>query len=179
MSNDSKTPRTDEQARSAASMTDYPAQIVKASFARTLETEISTLRAELEQWTKWGMIEVAIRNPNVNSWMEHWEGRAIKAEVALKREQEAAGKARQPLALLLDLVDALYFALDDSEEIADGKYVIEAEHAEKLVSIIEQLDELPDDKPGYTMDYNGKVRWALRFLTPVPDAAQTENGGEK
>jgi|ERR1700677_594825 len=35
---------------------------------------------EIEQWKTWGMVEVAVRNPNVHSYMEHWEGRALKAE---------------------------------------------------------------------------------------------------
>jgi hypothetical protein len=42
--------------------------------------EIVRLRAELEQWTTWGVIEVAMRNPSVSEYMRHWEGRATKAE---------------------------------------------------------------------------------------------------
>lgn len=37
-----------------------------------------------QQWRTWGVIEIAIRNPNVKSYMEHWEGRAEKAERELK-----------------------------------------------------------------------------------------------
>lgn len=62
-----------------------------------LERALSVMRGELEQWTKWGMIEVAIRNPNVNSWMNHWEDRALKAESALKREQGVAEARKQAL----------------------------------------------------------------------------------
>lgn len=71
---------------------------------------------------------------------------------------------REALTRVLALMDALYFALEDSEEVAEGKYVIEAEHAKRLVELTEQLDELPDDQPGYTMSYNMKAQWALRRL---------------
>ena len=46
---------------------------------------INQLRAELEQWTTWGVIEVAIRNPSVSEYMRHWEGRATKAEAEVER----------------------------------------------------------------------------------------------
>ena len=38
----------------------------------------------IETLTKGGIIEVAIRNPNVMEYMRHWEGRAEKAEAALE-----------------------------------------------------------------------------------------------
>ena len=38
------------------------------------------MRAELHLLKTSGIIEVAVRNPNVADYMEHWEGRAIKAE---------------------------------------------------------------------------------------------------
>ena len=41
---------------------------------------IARAEAALGQWKTWGIVEVAIRNPNVASYMEHWEGRATKAE---------------------------------------------------------------------------------------------------
>ena len=37
---------------------------------RTLEWNIAT----------WGIVELSVRNPNVQSYMSHWEGRATKAE---------------------------------------------------------------------------------------------------
>ena len=42
--------------------------------------EITELRATVEQWKTWGVIEIAVRNPNVASYIEHWEGRATTAE---------------------------------------------------------------------------------------------------
>ncbi len=41
------------------------------------------LQEELEQWRTWGIIEIAVRNPNVASYMDHWEGRATTAEQRL------------------------------------------------------------------------------------------------
>lgn len=46
---------------------------------------IQQLEQELEQWKNWGIIEIAVRNPDVLEYMEHWEGRAIKAEQTLAR----------------------------------------------------------------------------------------------
>lgn len=40
--------------------------------------------AELNMLTKSGIIEVAIRNPSVAEYMEHWEARAEKAEAQLE-----------------------------------------------------------------------------------------------
>jgi hypothetical protein len=47
--------------------------------------QIRALRDEVAQWRTWGVIEIAVRNPNVSSYMEHWEGRALKAEAELAR----------------------------------------------------------------------------------------------
>ena len=45
--------------------------------------EIERLRRELDMLTTGGIIEVAVRNPSVSEYMEHWEGRALKAEASL------------------------------------------------------------------------------------------------
>lgn len=56
------------------------------------DAEITQLRSENDQWRTWGVVEIAVRNPNVASYMEHWEGRATKAEAenAALREKVAA-----------------------------------------------------------------------------------------
>jgi hypothetical protein len=46
---------------------------------------IDQLTQEIEQWKTWGIIEIAVRNPNVASYMEHWENRAVKAEARIGR----------------------------------------------------------------------------------------------
>ena len=50
---------------------------------------VIALTRELADWRTWGTIEVAIRNPNVASYMEHWEGRATKAEAEVDRLRAA------------------------------------------------------------------------------------------
>jgi hypothetical protein len=45
----------------------------------------AALEAEVEQWKTWGIIEIAVRNLNVASYMEEWESRAIKAEAEIER----------------------------------------------------------------------------------------------
>jgi hypothetical protein len=42
--------------------------------------EIARLTAEVETLTTSGIIEVAARNPNVMSYIQHWETRTEKAE---------------------------------------------------------------------------------------------------
>jgi hypothetical protein len=37
-------------------------------------------REEIERWKTWGIVEIAVRNPNVASCMGEWEERATKAE---------------------------------------------------------------------------------------------------
>ena len=57
-----------------------------AADTRTPEQiEIDRLRSELDHFTKFGIIEVAVRNPSVSEYMEHWEGRALKAEAEIAR----------------------------------------------------------------------------------------------
>ena len=45
-----------------------------------IRAQLDEARAELTRWATWGTIEVAIRNPNVASYIEHWEKRALSAE---------------------------------------------------------------------------------------------------
>lgn len=40
-------------------------------------------REQNQQWRTWGIIEIAVRNVNVASYMTEWEGRAINAEARL------------------------------------------------------------------------------------------------
>lgn len=65
--------------------------------AMALLDDFAELEAQLAEWKTWGIIEIAVRNPNVASYMEHWENRATKAEQQLAeaeiRGMEAAAKA--------------------------------------------------------------------------------------
>lgn len=40
----------------------------------------SAAEAQNEQWKTWGVVEIAIRNPNVASYIDHWESRTKQAE---------------------------------------------------------------------------------------------------
>lgn len=44
---------------------------------------------EAEMLVRGGSIEVAVRNPNVASYMKHWEDRATKAEAKIERLRAA------------------------------------------------------------------------------------------
>lgn len=68
------------------------------------------------------------------------------------------------LEALFDLAAAVYYTLDDAEEIEDGSHIIDKDNAAKLCAALEALDALPDDQPGYTMGPAAKARWALRTL---------------
>ena len=57
------------------------------------------LEAELNQWKTWGIIEIAVRNPSVANYMEHWEGRAIKAEQALAALEAENKRLQNPVTL--------------------------------------------------------------------------------
>jgi hypothetical protein len=46
---------------------------------RTDEAEAKLAQIE-QQWETWGIVEIAVRNPNVSEYMNHWEGRTTKAE---------------------------------------------------------------------------------------------------
>lgn len=56
----------------------------------TLKAEIDRLKGKIEDWKSWGIVEIAVRNPRVAEYMNHWEGRALKAEEELSklRQQE-------------------------------------------------------------------------------------------
>lgn len=50
-----------------------------------MAAEIAALRTENEFMKTCGVIEMMVRNPNVNSFVAEWEGRAIKAEAEVAR----------------------------------------------------------------------------------------------
>lgn len=57
--------------------------------AEAAEATVQRQTDELKQWETCGVVEIAVRNPNVSSYVEHWEGRATKAEATV-REQAGA-----------------------------------------------------------------------------------------
>jgi len=63
---------------------------------------IAFLKANLEELRMGCMITVAMTNPNVMSYMEHWEGRTEKAEALVEKLKEAL----KPFAEAADTTDA-------------------------------------------------------------------------
>lgn len=51
-------------------------------------SRLEELERENANFRTWGIIEVAVRNPSVSEYMEHWEGRATKAEAEIASLQE-------------------------------------------------------------------------------------------
>ena len=46
----------------------------------TLHDQIVMLEHEVDVFMHAGIIEIAVRNPHVREYIDHWEGRALKAE---------------------------------------------------------------------------------------------------
>lgn len=51
--------------------------------------EIERLERELQHFTSSGIVEIAVRNPSVSEYMEHWEGRTLRAEADRDRLRAA------------------------------------------------------------------------------------------
>lgn len=77
---------------------------------------------------------------------------------------------------LLAVATAAYEAMDNSEERAnasggeDAEYVIQGNDFTALSAAMDQIDALPDDRPGCTLSGGARARWALRDLFTVPAA---------
>jgi hypothetical protein len=69
--------------------------------------QIAALRAENEQWKTWGVIEIAIRNVNIASYMNEWEGRTLKAEAQLTALQAEQAQWQQFMQRVEPLLAAL------------------------------------------------------------------------
>lgn len=78
------------------------------------------------------------------------------------------------LEALLALAYAAYVAMDDAEEDRAGTHRITKENALALCRALDALDDLPDDRPGYTMAEAAKARWALRSLIGEGDRIDPE-----
>ncbi|WP_176031647.1 hypothetical protein [Burkholderia vietnamiensis] len=74
---------------------------------------------------------------------------------------------RDAITAMIDLTRATFIALDDSEEQegSDGwQHVINSTNFDAVSNALDRLEELPDDKPGETLNAAGKAEWALRAL---------------
>lgn len=71
---------------------------------------------------------------------------------------------------LLSVAYAAWNLADDTEDDGDSLTVARADF-DALSTALDQLDDLPDDQPGYVMECAAKARWALRGLIDQRDAA--------
>ncbi|WP_440216877.1 hypothetical protein [Chromobacterium piscinae] len=74
------------------------------------------------------------------------------------------------IANLIKLARVVTLAMDDSEERCgdEGRvHLINSGNFDGICTALDELDALPDDKPGYTLGPAGKAEWALRSLLPT------------
>lgn len=100
---------------------------------------------------------------------------ALRSAIAItERERVVIGN-------LIHTADAIYHALDDSEELEDKSISVPEEHYNLLSLAIACLDDLPDDKPGYIMCPAAKAKWALRRIIgeSEPESEQVVDIGKQ
>ena len=76
--------------------------------AKEAEAYAEELEAELHMMKTAGVIEVAVRNPNVSDYVKHWEVRAEKAEAKLQDQT--------------NLIEQLFALLEITEQTDEGRY---------------------------------------------------------
>ena len=83
---------------------------------------------------------------------------------------------------LVALARVVSIALDDSEERQgdEGRvHLIDSDNFDEVCGALDKLDELPDDKPGYTLGPAGKTEWALRrLLSSTPATAEDSSADQ-
>jgi hypothetical protein len=113
----------------------------------------------------------------VLAWLKvHRSGAAsVEAQpVSTTRHAEA-------INALLAVATAAYEAMDNSEERTnatggeDAEYIIQGNDFTALSAAMDDIDALPDDRPGYTLAGGARASWALRDLFTAPPA-QPDSG---
>ncbi|WBF05234.1 hypothetical protein [Burkholderia phage CSP3] len=95
--------------------------------------------------------------------------------------ESVTDEQRSTINALIELTRATFIALDDSEEREgpDGReHVIDSANFDRISAALDRLEELPDDRPGYTLDAGGKAEWALRAILAAPQPAQADAPAE-
>ena len=101
--------------------------------------EIERLEAELDHFKSSGIIEVAVRNPNVSEYMKHWEGRAEKAEAERDQLREAVDAALRVACLPFGIFQSPMDAVSEAEKrIAE----LEAERDKLREAVWQALDDM-------------------------------------
>lgn len=91
--------------------------------------------------------------------------------VALSDEERGAIEAA------VNLIRAVYDALDDSEENGGGTLHLDRSHVDAIEGAMVELDSLPDDRPNTAMGPAAKFAWALRRVY-FPKEEPSGRGGE-
>jgi hypothetical protein len=85
----------------------------------TLAREVRRLQGEVDYLTNAGVIECAIRNKSVSDYMDHWEGRTLKAEAALATAEAERDTLREQMA---EREEAAFMAgwIEGNSEVVHG-----------------------------------------------------------
>jgi hypothetical protein len=81
-------------------------------------SRLEEMERENANFRTWGIIEIAVRNPNVSEYMNHWEGRATKAEAEIAALQEKARRYEDLLSKAEETLGAASRILSAEHRIA-------------------------------------------------------------
>lgn len=150
---------------------------------RASDYDVTTLRGrktsdfEKPIATRTGKV-VGHRRLDLHVW--HLVSKALQAVgYGTPKAEAAAPTNTKVIEMLLGLVYAVWCALDDSEEIDGDRHIIDGGNFKALCDAIDAIEELPDDRPGYTMGAAAKARWALRSLIGQNETSRPQQGGGK
>ncbi len=73
-------------------------EYVRADAFDASAKRIEALEAEVEHFTKSGIVEIAVRNSSVSDYMAHWEGRTERAEAELIALRQRVKEVLEPFA---------------------------------------------------------------------------------
>ena len=74
---------------------------------------------------------------------------------------------------LLAVATAANHAAEDSEDVGRDYVKLCAKSSEALEKALDELEDLPNDKPGYTLGPSSKAEWALRGLLEEQTSGDT------
>jgi hypothetical protein len=78
---------------------------------------------------------------------------------------DLTNEQRDAIGLLVGMARAAFHAADDTEDAGDPDFVkMDRASYETMCAVLDELDALPDDKPGVVMGPAAKAQWALRDL---------------
>ena len=89
---------------------------------------------------------------------------AANAKLEAEKEYRYVEQILRPIKILIALAQSAETLADNSEEIDEKVVLGIPSDFETLSENLDLLDELPDDKPGYTLSAAAKAAWALRHV---------------